>query len=85
MRVQVKFSFLNDVCPFHQLLVGVSLWALYLTDIPQEQFQEDPRFEEEYTKYHQWNVLFGTILVAIGWVIAFLGRKMRRSQGSKLD
>ncbi len=67
------------------LLVGFSLWALYLTDIPQEQFQEDPRFEEEYTKYHQWNVLFGTVLVAIGWVIVFLGRKMGRNQGSKLD
>ena len=35
------------------LLIGFSLWALYLTDIPQEQFLEDPRFEEEYTKYHQ--------------------------------
>jgi len=67
------------------LLVGFSLWALYLTDIPQEQFQEDPRFEEEYTKYHQWNVLFGTVIVAIGGIIAFLGRKMGRSQGSKLD
>jgi len=30
------------------LFVGFSLWALYLTDIPQEQFQEDPMFEEDY-------------------------------------
>lgn len=67
------------------LLGGFSLWALYLTDIPQEQFQEDPRFEEEYMKYHQWNVLFGTVIVVIGGIIAFLGRKMGRSQGSKLD
>ena len=67
------------------LLVGFSLWALYLTDIPQEQFAEDPRFEEEYIKYYEWNVLFGTVLVAIGWIIAFLGRKMKRNQGSKLD
>ena len=65
------------------LLVGFSLWALYLTDIPQEQFLEDPRFEEEYIKYYQWNILFGSGLIIIGGIIAFLGRKMI-SQGSKL-
>ncbi|MGV7225986.1 MAG: hypothetical protein ACQ9CV_03560 [Nitrosopumilus sp.] len=59
-------------------LVGFSLWALFLTDIPQEQFQEDPRFEEEYVKYYEWTVLFGSVLIAIGWVIAFLGRKLSR-------
>ncbi|HJJ23382.1 MAG TPA: hypothetical protein OQH54_06685 [Nitrosopumilus sp.] len=60
------------------LLVGFSLWAIYLTDIPNEQFLEDPRFEEEYVKYYQWLTLFGSALVAIGWVFAFLGRKMTR-------
>ncbi len=60
------------------LLVGFSLWALYLTDIPQEQFLEDPRFEEEYIKYYQWLTIFGSVLVAIGWLFAFLGRKMTR-------
>ena len=65
-------------------IVGFSTWALFLTDIPQEQFQEDPRFEEEYVKYHEWNILFGSALIGIGWVIAFLGRKMR-DQGSKLS
>lgn len=60
------------------LLVVFSLWALYLTDIPSEQFQEDPRFEEEYVKYYEWLTLFGSVLIAIGWVIAFLGRKMSR-------
>ena len=67
------------------LFVVFSLWALYLTDIPQEQFLEDPRFEEEYTKYYQWLALFGGVLVGIGWVFAFIGRKMGRNQGSKLD
>ncbi|MDH3696843.1 MAG: hypothetical protein OEQ15_05965 [Nitrosopumilus sp.] len=67
------------------LFVVFSLWALYLTDIPQEQFLEDPRFEEEYTKYYQWLILFGSVLVAIGWIFAFIGRKMGRNQGSKLD
>lgn len=67
------------------LFIGFSLWALYLTDIPQEQFVEDPRFEEEYTKYYQWLTLFGGALVIIGWILAFLGRKMGRNQGSKLD
>jgi len=66
------------------LLIGFSLWALYLTDIPQEQFLEDPRFEEEYIKYYQWLTLFGSALVVIGWILAFLGRKMGRNQGSKL-
>ncbi len=66
------------------LLVGFSLWALYLTDIPQEQFQEDPRFEEEYIKYYEWLTLFGSVLIVIGWVLAFLGRK-QKNQGSKLD
>ena len=60
------------------LFVVFSLWALYLTDIPQEQFLEDPRFEEEYIKYYQWLTLFGTGLVGIGWLFAFLGRKMTR-------
>jgi len=67
------------------LFVIFSLWALYLTDIPQEQFLEDPRFEEEYIKYYEWLTIFGSILVAIGWIFAFVGRKMGRNQGSKLD
>jgi hypothetical protein len=54
------------------LLVGFSLWALYLTDIPQEQFLEDPRFEEEYVKYYEW-------------IFAILGRKLGRNQGSKIS
>jgi hypothetical protein len=66
------------------LFVGFSLWALYLTDIPQEQFLEDPRFEEEYIKYYQWLALFGIALLIIGGALAFLGRKMSRNQGSKL-
>ena len=35
------------------LLIGFSLWALYITDIPQEQFLEDSRFEKDYTNYYQ--------------------------------
>ena len=66
------------------LLVGFSCWALYLTDIPQEQFLEDPRFEEDYVEYYEWNILFGSVLVGVGCVFAFLGRKMSRNQGSKL-
>ena len=60
------------------LFVVFSFWALYLTDIPQEQFQEDPRFEEEYVKYYEWNILFGSVLIGIGWIIAFLGRNLSR-------
>ena len=60
------------------LFVGFSFWALHLTDIPQEQFLEDPRFEEEYVQYYEWNILFGSGLIGIGWVVAFLGRKMSR-------
>jgi len=60
------------------LLVGFSLWAQFLTDIPQEQFLEDPRFEEEYMKYYQWLTLFGSGLIVIGGILAFLGRKMTR-------
>ena len=67
------------------LFVGFSLWALYLTDIPQEQFLEDPRFEEEYIKYYEWLALFGIVLVIIGGVFARIGRKMGRNQGSKLS
>ena len=43
-----------------------------------DQFQEDPRFEEEYVKYYEWMILFGSVLIGIGWVIAFFGRKMSR-------
>ncbi len=67
------------------LFVVFSSWALYLTDIPNEQFLEDPRFEEEYTKYHQWLTIFGIVLVVIGGVFAVLGRKMTRNQGSRLS
>jgi len=66
------------------LLVCFSTWALYLTDIPQEQFLEDPRFAEEYTKYYQWMAVFGTVLVIVGGVLAVLGRNMKRNQRSKL-
>ena len=66
------------------LFIGFSLWALYVTDIPQEQFLEDPRFEEEYIKYYQWLTIFGIVLVTIGGVLAVLGRKMTRNQGSKI-
>lgn len=59
-------------------LFGFSLWALYLTDIPQEQFQNDPRFEEEYTKYYEWLSIFGIVLIIIGGIIAALGRKMTK-------
>jgi len=67
------------------LLVGFSLWALYLTDIPQEQFLEDPRFEEEYVKYYEWLTLFGSGLIGVGWILAILGRNLGRNQGSKID
>jgi len=60
------------------LFVGFSLWALFLTDIPEEQFLEDPRFKEEYVKYYEWNILFGSGLIVIGGVVAFLGRKLSR-------
>ena len=60
------------------LFVAFSIWALYLTDIPQEQMQADPRFAEEYTQYYEWQILFGSALIGIGWAVAFLGRKMSR-------
>jgi hypothetical protein len=66
------------------LFIGFSLWALYLTDIPQEQFLEDPRFEEEYIKYYQWMAVFGAVLVVAGGVLAALGHKMTGNKRSKL-
>ena len=60
------------------LFVGFSLWTLYLTDIPQEEFQEDPRFEEDYQNYYQWLAVFGIVLIIIGGVFAGLGRRMSR-------
>ena len=59
-------------------LCGFSIWSLYLTDIPQEQFQNDPRFEEEYIKYYQWLLIFAIVLIIIGGIIAVLGRKMTK-------
>jgi formate hydrogenlyase subunit 3/multisubunit Na+/H+ antiporter MnhD subunit len=59
-------------------LLVFSIWALYLTDIPQEQFQNDPRFEEEYMKYYEWLSIFGIALIIIGGIIASLGRKMTK-------
>ena len=40
-------------------------------------------YEEEYVKYYEWNTLFGAGLIGIGWIIAFLGRKM--THGSHLQ
>lgn len=60
------------------LLFGFSLWSLYLTDIPQEQFQNDPRFKEEYIKYYEWLAIFGIVMIIIGAIIAGLGRKMTK-------
>lgn len=59
-------------------LGGFSLWALYLTDIPQEQFQNDPRFKEEYIKYYEWLSVFSIVLIIIGGIIASIGRKMTK-------
>ena len=56
-------------------LTAFSGWALN-TEIPQEQFQEDPRFEEEYIKYHQWLLGFSASLLVAGGIIAYWGRKM---------
>jgi len=67
------------------LFIGFSLWALYLTDIPQEQFLEDSRFEKDYTNYYQWLAVFGIVLVIIGGVFAGVGSKMTRNQGSGLE
>ena len=67
------------------MFVGFSLWALYLTDIPQEQFLEDPRFEEEFVKYYQWLAMFGIVLVLLGGMFARFGSKMTRNQGSKIS
>jgi len=64
------------------MFIIFSIWALYLTDIPNEQFLEDPRFEYEYLKYHQWMMIFGIVLVIIGGVFAIIGRNIR-NQGSK--
>ena len=66
------------------MFVVFSIWALYLTDIPNEQFLDDPRFEEEYTKYYEWTILFGIVLVIVGGIFAVVGRNMR-NQGSKLS
>lgn len=59
-------------------LLGFSLRVLYLTDIPQEQFQNDPRFKEEYVKYYEWLSVFGIVLITIGGIIVALGRKMTK-------
>ena len=61
------------------LFVGFSLWALYITDIPQEEFQENPRFEEDYKNYYKWLAIFGSVLVIIGGIFAGLGHKMLRN------
>ena len=67
------------------MFVGFSMWALYATEIPQEQFLEDPRFEEDYVRYYQVLSVFGIILVSAGAIFAFIGRKMSQNQGSRLS
>jgi hypothetical protein len=57
------------------VLLGFSGWALN-TEIPSEQFQADPRFEEEYIKYYQWLMAFGGGLVGSGVTLGVLGKKM---------
>ena len=57
------------------LFILYSVWA-QSTDIPQEQFQEDPRFEEEYMQYYQSLGIFGIAMIILGGIIAVVGRKM---------
>ena len=59
------------------LLMIYALWALYLTDIPEEQFIEDFRFYEEYTRYYQILFVFGMVMVSFGGIINVIARKMR--------
>ena len=66
------------------LFVGFSTWALFGTDIPQEQFSQDPRFEEDYKNYYQWLAIFGIIMIVVGGIFAKVGQKMSRNQGSRL-
>ena len=57
------------------LLAIFSIWALYITEIPQEQFAKDPRFQEEYMKYYEWLFIFGMMLIVGGGVIHALAIK----------
>lgn len=66
------------------LFVGFSTWALFATDIPQEQFSQDPRFEKDYRSYYQWLAIFGIIMIVVGGIFAKIGQKMSRNQGSRL-
>ena len=56
-----------------------AIWALYLTDIPQEQFAEDIRFYEEYVAYYQILFIFGIVMVSLGCLINFIARKMKNN------
>ena len=60
------------------ILLVFSIWALYFTDIPHSQFQEDPRFGEEYVKYYEWLSIFGIALIILGGVTLALGSKMTK-------
>lgn len=57
------------------VLVAFSLWALFITDVPLEQFEEDPKFAQQYTEYYQALLIFGSVLITSGGILYYLHRR----------
>lgn len=59
-------------------LLIFAVWALFITTIPAEQFQADPRFATEYVSYYWGLIALGSAMISGGGVLYLLHRRSMR-------
>ncbi len=57
------------------VLAVFALWAMFITTIPVEQFQEDPKYAIQYMEYYQALTIFGGVMIISGGFLYFLHRR----------
>jgi hypothetical protein len=53
-------------------LVVFSIWAIFVTTAPTEQFQKDPKFASQYLEYYQGLAGFGSAMIIGGGILYYL-------------
>jgi hypothetical protein len=56
-------------------LVIFSLWAVFVTTAPAEEFQQSPRFAVEYMIYYQGLTVLGSVMILGGGFLYYLHRR----------
>jgi len=56
-------------------LVIFEVWAMFITTVPEEQFQQDPKLAKQYMEYYQALTVFGSALIIAGGILYILHRR----------